>query len=58
MSLRGPVKTLTVRLKVPSLPKKLCGVEAERDRIVFTLHFIGLGRGTGAFNFWTGNPPF
>ena len=28
-------------------PEGLCGAEPERGPIVFTLHFIGVGRGTG-----------
>ena len=39
-------------------PEGLCRAEPERGPIVFTLHFIGVGRGTGGFKFWTGNPPF
>ena len=39
-------------------PEGLCGAEPERGPIVFTLHFIGVGRGTGGFNFRGGNPPF
>ena len=39
-------------------PEGLCGAEPERGPIVFTLHFIGVGRGTGGFKFWAGNPPF
>ena len=31
-------------------PEGLCGAEPERGPIVFTLHFIGAGRGTGGFN--------
>ena len=41
-----------------SPPEGLCGAEPERGQIVFTLHFIGVGRGTGGFNFRGGNPPF
>ena len=36
----------------------LCRAEPERGPIVFTLHFIGVGRGTGGFNLSPGNPPF
>ena len=36
----------------------LCGAEPERGPIVFTLYFIGVGRGTGVFKFLAGNPPF
>ena len=36
-------------------PEGLCGAEPERGPIVFTLHFIGVGRGTGGFNFRGGN---
>ena len=32
-------------------PEGLCGAEPERGPIVFTLHFIGVGRGTGGFKF-------
>ena len=32
----------------------LCGAEPERGPIVFTLHFIGVGRGTGGFKFTGG----
>ena len=32
-------------------PEGLCGEEPERGPIVFTLHFIGVGRGMGGFNF-------
>ena len=39
-------------------PEGLCGAEPERGPIVFTLHFIGVGRGTGTFNLSPGNPPF
>ena len=38
-------------------PPERCGAEPERGPIVFTLHFIGVGRGTGGFNFRSGNPP-
>ena len=31
-------------------PEGLCKAEPERGPIVFTLHFIGVGRGTGGFN--------
>ena len=39
-------------------PEGLCGAEPERGPIVFTLHFIGVGRGTGGFKIRIGNPPF
>ena len=39
-------------------PEGLCTAEPERGPIVFTLHFIGVGRGTDGFKFWAGNPPF
>ena len=39
-------------------PEGLCSAEPERGPIVFTLHFIGVGRGTEGFKFWAGNPPF
>ena len=39
-------------------PEGLCGAEPERGLIVFTLHFIGVGRGTGVFKIRIGNPPF
>ena len=39
-------------------PEGLCRAEPERGPIVFTLGFIGVGRGTGGFNFRGGNPPF
>ena len=32
-------------------PEGLCRAEPERGPIVFTLHFIGVGRGTGGFKF-------
>ena len=32
-------------------PEGLRGAEPERGLIVFTLHFIGVGRGTGGFKF-------
>ena len=32
-------------------PEGLCGEEPDRGPIIFTLHFIGLGRGTGGFKF-------
>ena len=32
-------------------PEGLCGAEPERGPIVFTLDFIGVGRGTGGFKF-------
>ena len=32
-------------------PEGLFGAEPERGPIVFTLHFIGVGRGTGGFKF-------
>ena len=58
MSLRGLVLTLTVRREAQSSPEGLCRAEPERGPIVFALHFIGVGRGTGGFKFWAGNPPF
>ena len=39
-------------------PEGLCRAEPERGPIVFTLHFIGVGRGTGGFKIRIGNPPF
>ena len=39
-------------------PKGLCSAEPERGPIVFTLHFIGVGRGTGGFKFCGGERPF
>ena len=39
-------------------PEGLCGAEPERGPIVFTLHFIGVGRGTGGFKFTRGERPF
>ena len=45
-------------LKMLYPPEGLCGAEPERGPIVFTLHFIGVGRSTGSFRFWAGNPPF
>ena len=39
-------------------PEGLCGAEPERGPIVFTLHFIVVGRGTGGFKIRIGNPPF
>ena len=36
-------------LKMFYPPEGLCGAEPERGPIVFTLHFIGVGRGTGGF---------
>ena len=39
-------------------PEGLCGAEPERGPIVFTLHFIGVGRGTGGFKFSGGERPF
>ena len=39
-------------------PEGLCGAEPERGPIVFTLHFIGGGRGTGGFKFCGGERPF
>ena len=48
----------TTRPEGPSPPEGLCRAEPERGPIVFTLHFIGVGRGTGGFNFRGGNPPF
>ena len=39
-------------------PEGLCGAEPERGPIVFTLHFIGVGRGTGGFKFTAGERPF
>ena len=39
-------------------PEGLCGAEPEGGPIVFTFHFIGVGKGTGGFKFWAGNPPF
>ena len=38
-------------LKVFYPPEGLCGAEPERGPIVFTSHFIGVGRGTGSFKF-------
>ena len=40
------------------LPEGHCGAEPERGPIVFTLHFIGVGRGTGGFKFSGGERPF
>ena len=45
-------------LKMFYPPEGLCGAEPERGPIVFTLHFIGVGRGTGGFKIRIGNPPF
>ena len=45
-------------LKMLYPPEGLCWAEPEGGPIVFTLHFIGVGRGTGGFNFSGGNPPF
>ena len=39
-------------------PEGLCRAEPERGPIVFTLHFIGVGRGTGGFKFCGGERPF
>ena len=39
-------------------PEGLWGAEPERGPFVFTLHFIGVRRGTGGFKFCAGNPPF
>ena len=39
-------------------PEGLCGAEPEGGPIVFTFHFIGVGKGTGGFKFCAGNPPF
>ena len=39
-------------------PEGLRGEEPERGPIVFTLHFIGVGRGTGRFKFSGGERPF
>ena len=39
-------------------PEGLCGKEPEGGPIVFTFHFIGVGRGTRGFNFRGGNLPF
>ena len=39
-------------------PEGLCGAEPERGPIFFTLHFIGVGRGTGGFKFTDGFLPF
>ena len=39
-------------------PERLCRAEPERGPIVFTLHFIGVGRGTGGFKFSEGERPF
>ena len=56
-------KTLSVRglfeiLKIFYPPEGLCGADPERGPIVFTLHFIGVGRGTGGFKFCGGERPF
>ena len=32
-------------------PEGLCGAEPEGGPIVFTFHFIGVGKGTGGFKF-------
>ena len=45
-------------LKMFYPPEGLCGAEPERGPIVFTLHFIGVGRGTGGFKFTGGERPF
>ena len=39
-------------------PEGLCWAEPEGGPIVFTFHFIGVGRGTGGFKIRIGNPPF
>ena len=52
------LKGLFEILKMFYPPEGLCWAEPERGPIVFTLHFIGVGRGTGGFNFRGGNPPF
>ena len=45
-------------LKLFYTPEGLCWAELERGPIVFTLHFIGVGRGTGGFKFCGGERPF
>ena len=45
-------------LKMFYPPEGLCGAEPEGGPIVFTLDFIGVGKGTEGFKFWAGNPPF
>ena len=45
-------------LKIFYPPEGLCTAEPERGPIVFTLHFIGVGRGTGGFQFMGGFLPF
>ena len=45
-------------LKMFYPPEGLCAAEPERGPIVFTLHFIGVGRGTGGFKFAGGERPF
>ena len=49
---------LGVGVKIFNPPVGLCGAEPERGPIVFTLHFIGVGRGTGGFQFTGGFLPF
>ena len=39
-------------------PEGLCRAEPERGPIVFTLDFIGVGRGAGGVQFTGGNPSF
>ena len=52
------VRGLFENLELFYPPEGLCRAEPERGPIVFTLHFIGVGRGTGGFKISIGNPPF
>ena len=45
-------------LKMFYPPEGLCRAEPERGPIVFTLHFVGVGRGTVGFKFSGGERPF
>ena len=45
-------------LKMFSPTEGLWRAESEGGPIVFTFHFIGVGKGTGGFKFWAGNQPF
>ena len=52
------VRGLFEILKMFYPPEGLCSAEPERGPIVFTLHFIGVGRGTGDFQFTDDLLPF
>ena len=55
---RARLGTFKKMSKIFFLPEGLCGAEPEGGPIVFTLDFIGLGKGTGGFKIRIFHRPF